>query len=368
MLDIIVNIGQLSINPSWPGDALALARRLRAFVTGLQVVAVSPSLMAIPDVIRSLAAEEQEALGRQDWWREQCRHAGIDGEWEVIRGISARALAKRSRLTDFVIGELKVGDPDAALGFDDATRALFARASPMLLVPDLWHEGLQADRIVIAWNGSGEAAQAVKAALPLLLQASAVQVLDGERSGLPGISPPPLPLRPWFARHGIDVHNIAPTLDDKADIVRNAIDLAHVIGVAEPKVAILAAVETVNARMPSTLDAAALCKMADRGQITGALLDGPLAFNNAVSAEAARIKGIVSAVAGQADILVVPDLESGNMLAKQLEYMGHADSAGIVMGARVPIVLTSRSDSRRSRLASCAIALLLAHHYRTSPP
>jgi phosphotransacetylase len=162
--------------------------------------------------------------------------------------------------------------------------------------------------------------------------------------------------------------NIAPTLEDKADIVRNAIDLAHVLGVAEPKVAILAAVETVNPRMPSTLDAAALCKMADRGQITGGLLDGPLAFDNAVSPEAARVKGIVSAVAGQADILVVPDLESGNMLAKQLEYMGHADSAGIVLGARVPVVLTSRSDSRRSRLASCAIALMLAHHYRTSPP
>ena len=159
-----------------------------------------------------------------------------------------------------------------------------------------------------------------------------------------------------------------PTLEDKADIVRNAIDLAHVLGVAEPKVAILAAVETVNSRMPSTLDAAALCKMADRGQITGGLLDGPLAFDNAVSPEAARVKGIVSAVAGQADILVVPDLESGNMLAKQLEYMGHADSAGIVLGARVPVVLTSRSDSRRSRLASCAIALMLAHHYRTSPP
>ena len=162
--------------------------------------------------------------------------------------------------------------------------------------------------------------------------------------------------------------NIAPTLEDKADIVRNAIDLAHVLGVAEPKVAILAAVETVNPRMPSTLDAAALCKMADRGQITGGLLDGPLAFDNAVSPESARVKGIVSAVAGQADILVVPDLESGNMLAKQLEFMGHADSAGIVLGARVPIVLTSRSDSRRSRLASCAIALMLAHHYRTSPP
>ncbi|HNR22847.1 MAG TPA: bifunctional enoyl-CoA hydratase/phosphate acetyltransferase [Steroidobacteraceae bacterium] len=162
--------------------------------------------------------------------------------------------------------------------------------------------------------------------------------------------------------------NIAPDLEAKADIVRNAIDLAHVIGVALPKVAILAAVETVNPRMPSTLDAAALCKMADRGQITGGLLDGPLAFDNAVSPDAARVKGIRSAVAGVADILVVPDLESGNMLVKQLEYMGHADSAGIVMGARVPIVLTSRADSRRSRLASCAIALMLAHRFRVAPP
>ncbi len=158
--------------------------------------------------------------------------------------------------------------------------------------------------------------------------------------------------------------NIAPTLEIKADIVRNAIDLAHAIDIAEPKVAILAAVETVNPRMLSTLDAAALCKMADRGQITGGVLDGPLAFDNAVSPDAARVKGIKSTVAGQADILVVPDLESGNMLAKQLEYMGQADSAGIVMGARVPIVLTSRSDSRRTRLASCAIALMLAHRWR----
>ena len=162
--------------------------------------------------------------------------------------------------------------------------------------------------------------------------------------------------------------NIAPTLDDKADIVRNAIDLAHVIGVAQPRVAILAAVETVNARMPATLDAAALCKMADRGQITGGLLDGPLAFDNAVSPEAARVKGIQSEVAGRADVLVVPDLESGNMLAKQLEYLGGADSAGIVMGARVPVVLTSRADSRQTRLASCAIALMLAQRYRVTPP
>jgi len=152
--------------------------------------------------------------------------------------------------------------------------------------------------------------------------------------------------------------NIAPTLPEKADIVRNAVDLAHAFGVAEPRVAILAAVETINPNMPATLDAAALCKMADRGQIAGALLDGPLAFDNAVSAAAARTKGIVSDVAGAADILVVPDLESGNMLAKQLMYLGGAASAGIVLGARVPIMLTSRADSRESRIASCAVALI----------
>ena len=162
--------------------------------------------------------------------------------------------------------------------------------------------------------------------------------------------------------------NIAPTLAQKADIVRNAIDLARAIGVTRPKVAILAAVETVNAQMPATLDAAALCKMADRGQITGGELDGPLAFDNAVSIAAARIKGIESNVAGQADVLVVPDLESGNMLAKQLEYLGGAASAGIVLGARVPIVLTSRADGAQSRIASCALAVLLAHHYRSTPP
>jgi phosphotransacetylase/acyl dehydratase len=162
--------------------------------------------------------------------------------------------------------------------------------------------------------------------------------------------------------------NLNPTLEQKADIVRNAIDLAHVIGVAIPRVAILAAVETVSAAMPATLDAAALCKMADRGQISGAVVDGPLAFDNAVSIAAARTKGITSEVAGRADILVVPDLESGNILAKQLIYLGEAASAGIVLGAKVPVVLTSRADSRESRMASCAIALMLAHHYRNAPP
>jgi phosphate acetyltransferase/phosphate butyryltransferase len=154
--------------------------------------------------------------------------------------------------------------------------------------------------------------------------------------------------------------NIAPTLDEKADIVRNAVDLAHAFGIARPRVAVLAAVETVNRHMPATLDAAALCKMADRGQIEGAIVDGPLAFDNAVSAAAARTKGIVSEVAGAADILVVPDLESGNMLAKQLMYLGGAASAGIVVGARVPIVLTSRADPREARIASCAVALVAA--------
>jgi phosphate acetyltransferase len=154
--------------------------------------------------------------------------------------------------------------------------------------------------------------------------------------------------------------NIYPTLEDKVDIAKNAIELAHVLGIPKPNVAILSAVETVNPKITSTIDAAALCKMADRKQITGAVLDGPLAFDTAVSAEAAAIKNLVSPVAGVADVLLVPDLESGNMLAKQLEYLGGAELAGVVLGARVPIVLTSRSDSARTRLASCAVAVLRA--------
>jgi phosphate acetyltransferase len=158
--------------------------------------------------------------------------------------------------------------------------------------------------------------------------------------------------------------NIAPSLEDKVDIIQNAIDLAHIIGIPEPKVAILSAVETVNPKIQSTLDAAALCKMADRGQIKGGLLDGPLAFDNAVSIVAAKTKGINSAVAGRAEILVVPDLESGNMVAKQLEYLANALTAGIVLGAKVPIVLTSRADTAETRIASCVIATLIAHANR----
>ena len=160
--------------------------------------------------------------------------------------------------------------------------------------------------------------------------------------------------------------NIAPTLDDKVDIVQNAIDLAHAMGVAEVRVAILSAMETVNAKVPSTIEAAALCKMADRGQITGAVLDGPLALDNAISAEAAAIKRIASPVAGRANILVVPDLEAGNMLAKSLSFLAHADAAGIVLGARVPIILTSRADLLLTRLASCAVAVMVAAARRRS--
>jgi len=161
--------------------------------------------------------------------------------------------------------------------------------------------------------------------------------------------------------------NIAPTLEDKVDICQNAIDLAKTFGVDRPKVAILAAVETVNSKMPATLDAAALCKMADRGQIKGALLDGPLAFDNAISRDAAKTKGIVSEVAGDPDILLAPDLEAGNMMAKMLSFLANSDSAGLVLGAKVPVILTSRADSVRARIASCAVAVMAAHARRQPP-
>ena len=160
--------------------------------------------------------------------------------------------------------------------------------------------------------------------------------------------------------------NIAPTLEDKVDIVQNAIDLARALGRKEVRVAILSAMETVNPKVPSTIEAAALCKMADRGQITGGILDGPLALDNAISPEAAEIKKIASPVAGRANVLIVPDLEAGNMLAKSLSFLAGADSAGIVLGAKVPIILTSRADSVEARLASCAVAVFVAQARRES--
>ena len=160
--------------------------------------------------------------------------------------------------------------------------------------------------------------------------------------------------------------NIAPSLEDKVDICQNAVDLAVSLGLKQPKVAVVAAVETVTSKMPATIDAAALCKMAERGQIKNALLDGPLAFDNAISRDAARTKGIKSEVAGDPDILLAPDLEAGNILAKLLSFLARADSAGLVLGARVPIILTSRADSVRARIASCAVAMLAVHARRTA--
>jgi phosphate acetyltransferase len=161
--------------------------------------------------------------------------------------------------------------------------------------------------------------------------------------------------------------NLFPTLEDKVDIVQNAIDLTHALGMKLPKVAILSAVETITSKIPSTIDAAALCKMADRGQITGATLDGPLALDNAINREAAAVKNIESDVAGDADILLVPNLEAGNMLVKELTFLANADAAGIVLGAKVPIILTSRADSVRARLASCAVAALFVRHRYVEP-
>jgi phosphate acetyltransferase len=162
--------------------------------------------------------------------------------------------------------------------------------------------------------------------------------------------------------------NIAPTLEDKRDILQNAIDLAHAMQFEEVRVAILSAMETVNPKVPSTIEAAALCKMVDRKQVTGAVVDGPLALDNAIDPEAARIKGIASPVAGRANVLLVPDLESGNMLAKSLSFLAGADAAGIVLGARVPIILTSRADTVMTRLASCAVAVLVAKARREQQP
>jgi phosphate acetyltransferase len=184
-------------------------------------------------------------------------------------------------------------------------------------------------------------------------------LVPGRRMSHVFIAEAPLYARPLFITDA--VVNIYPKLEDKVEILRNAVELAQILGIHNPKVAVLSAIETVNPKIVSTLDAAALCKMADRGQIMGAVIDGPLAFDTAISAEAAQLKGFYSSVSGQADILLVPDLESGNMLAKQLEYLGNALLAGVIVGAKVPIILTSRADSPRSRVASCAVASALVH-------
>jgi phosphate acetyltransferase len=259
------------------------------------------------------------------------------------------------------------------VGPEAKIRAAAAQAkldlAPFEIVPTEHSEAAAAEAVAMARAGKVEAL--MKGALHTdELMHAVVDVERGLRSArrishVFAIDVPNYP-RPFFVTDA--AINVYPTLADKRDIIQNAIDLVHALGIAEPRVAILSAVETVTEKLRSTLDAAALCKMADRRQITGGILDGPLAFDNAVSAEAAETKGIVSPVAGRADIFVVPDLEAGNMLAKQLEYLADAQIAGIVLGARVPIILTSRADKTLARLGSCAIALLLARHREGAKP
>lgn len=205
MLDLIINLDRLEEDTPAGMVGLATARRLGAFATGIHVVAVYPPVMAMPEALAMLDTEERSAQTFAAQWGALCSQHGVQGEWEVIRGAYVPILAKRSRLAQFIVTELPVRNPDAPIGFDNITRTLFDDASPMLLVPETWRGHTSPDRVLVAWNGSGEAAGAVKAALPLLKRAGKVLVLDGERTGLPGLSPPPLPLRAWLERHGVTV-------------------------------------------------------------------------------------------------------------------------------------------------------------------
>lgn len=299
----------------------------------------------------------------------------------ATHGFWGAALARAALLPPVVVAVVHPCDEESLRGATDAARA-------GLIVPVLVGPGariravalaagldIAAFRLVDAPHSHASAALAVTMAHAGQVQAlmkgslhtdelmhEVVRDIDGLRtdrriSHVYVLDVPSYP-KPLLISDG--AMNVTPDLAAKRDIVQNAIDLAHAIGIVMPKVAILAAVETVNPKMPSTIDAAALSKMADRGQITGAIVDGPLAFDNAISAIAAARKGIASPVAGHADILIAPDLEAGNMLAKQLQYLADAQAGGLVMGARVPIILTSRADGADARVASCVLAMLVS--------
>jgi Universal stress protein UspA and related nucleotide-binding proteins len=205
MLDLLINVEQMRDDSPAVVLGMAIARSQQAFVTGLHVVAVYPPVMVMPETIALLDDQERGAHVRDAWWRGLCDRHGVDGAWEVIRGIYVPVVAKRSRLADFIVTELPVDAPDAPIGFDNITRILFGDAAPMLLVPDRWQGSTPPQRVLVAWHGSGEAIGAIKAALPLLRKATAVRVVDGEREGLPGLVPPPLPLRDWLTRQGVVV-------------------------------------------------------------------------------------------------------------------------------------------------------------------
>ena len=281
-----------------------------------------------------------------------CDHDSLLGPLEA---------AKRSLIDPVLVG------PEAKIR--EAAKAAGADISPYRIV-DTEHSHAAAEKAV-AMARAGEVEALMKGSLHTdELMAAVVPSATGLRTArrISHIFVMDVPTYPRTLLVTDAAINIAPGLKEKVDIVQNAIDLAHVLGINEPKVAILSAVETVNPDIPSTLEAASLCKMADRKQITGGILDGPLAFDNAVSEQAAKTKKIDSPVAGKADILLVPDLEAGNMLAKQLQYLAGADAAGIVLGTRVPIVLTSRADSVRTRLASITVMCLVAHARRKAEP
>ncbi|MDE2156309.1 MAG: universal stress protein [Xanthomonadaceae bacterium] len=225
MLDLIVNVDRMNDDLPAIRVGMAIAKKQAAFITGLHVVAVYPPIMVMPEAIAQLDTEERQARARSTWWHALCQRHDVKGAWEVVRGTYVPVLAKRSRLADFIITSLPVQAPDSPIGFDNITRTLFADAAPMLLVPDTWQGSTQPERVLIAWNGSGEAADAIKAALPLLRMAGTVRVLDGEIEGLPGVAPPPLPLRQWLSRQGVEVEWQA--FHDRSDVGRALLDSAR---------------------------------------------------------------------------------------------------------------------------------------------
>jgi phosphotransacetylase/acyl dehydratase len=345
-------------------DCRAVNQNAQEVVTGTADVIAPTEKISRPRIV--LPEVELRQKGRRYENLIQMTH-GLDPiRTAVVHPVDAPSLlgaveaARINLITPVLVGpEAKIRAAAALAQLD---------LSPYEIVPAEHSEAAAAQAVAMARAGKVEALMKGALHTDELMHA----VVDAERglrtarrvSHVFAIDAPSYP-RPIFITDA--AINVYPTLADKRDIIQNAIDLAHVLGVPEPRVAILSAVETVTEKIKATLDASALCKMADRRQITGGILDGPLAFDNAVSMEAARTKGIISPVAGRADIFVVPDLEAGNMLAKQLEYLAHAEMAGIVLGARVPIILTSRADGTLARLGSCAIALLLARHQGAKP-
>jgi len=342
----------------------------------LECRAVDPHDILLADGwLEVLAPQQKMRYAAKDMPSIQLRHADrFEALLQTCAGLPPLACAVAHPCSaDALLGAIEAAQRELIdpilIGPEEKIRAIADQAgvdlSPYRLIPaDHSHH---AAALAVALVHSGEAQALMKGSLHTDEILAEVVKKEGGLRTERRISHCFLLSVPTFTRWIIITDaaiNIAPTLDDKRDIIQNAIDLAHAIEITEPKVAIVSAVETVTPKIPSTLEAAALCKMADRDQIVGGLVDGPLALDNAIDEQAAKTKGIHSPVAGKADILVVPNMEAGNMLAKQLTFMADAEAAGLVIGARVPIILTSRADSARARLASCAVAVLFAEAQR----